>query len=355
MSAAQGLPLSADLDELLARTPRLWDGLRGARVFLTGGTGFFGTWLLESLLHADRALGLGAKVLVLTRDEAAFRAKSPRLAADRRLDFHRGDVRTFEFPPGGFTHVIHAATEASVSLNQEQPELMRDVIVSGTRRALELTERCGAKKFLFASSGAVYGRQSPDVARVAENDPGLTNPLDPPSAYAEGKREAERLCASAAGRGLDATIARGFAFVGPGLPLDAHFAIGNFIRDALAGGPIVVGGDGTAYRSYLYAADLAEWLWTILLKGEAGRAYNVGSERRVAIAELAELVRRVVAPAAEVVVRQAPRPGVPPAQYVPSTRRAREELGLSETVDLEEAVRRTADWARGQAPAAGAS
>src|ERR1700728_2688608 len=118
MSAAERSPLAGDLDEILKRTPRLWDDLRGARIFLTGGTGFFGIWLLESLLHADRELGLGAKAVVLTRDEAAFRSRCPRLAADRRLDFHRGDVRTFEFPPGGFTHVVHAATAAREALHQ---------------------------------------------------------------------------------------------------------------------------------------------------------------------------------------------------------------------------------------------
>ncbi|MDO8757163.1 MAG: NAD-dependent epimerase/dehydratase family protein [Elusimicrobiota bacterium] len=324
--------LAADLDELLARTPRLWEGLRGARLFLTGGTGFFGTWLIESLLHADRELGLGAKILVLTRDEDAFRARSRHLADDRRVDFHRGDARTFAFPPGGFTHVVHAATGPS------------DVIVSGTRRTLEFAAQCGANKFLFTSSGAVYGRQSPAVAHVAENDPSLVKPLDQPSDYAQGKREAERLCVSASERGLDVSIARGFAFVGPHLPLDANFAIGNFIRDALAGGPIVVDGDGTTWRSYLYAADLAEWLWTILLNGRSGHAYNVGSERCVAIAELAEIVRRVVAPAAKVEIRQVPVPGAPAPRYVPSTRLAREELGLSETVALEESIRRTADW-----------
>ncbi len=344
-------PLAADLDEMLARTPRLWDGLRGARIFLTGGTGFFGTWLLESLFHADRKLGLGAKVVVLTRDEAAFRAKSPRLAADRRLDFHPGDVRTFEFPSGGFTHVVHAATQASVRLAREQPELMRDVIVAGTRRTLEFAEQCGAKKFLLASSGAVYGRQRPGVERVAEDDPGFDAPLDPPSAYAEGKRAAERLCAEAAGRGLDATGARGFAFVGPHLPLDAHFAVGNFLRDALRGGPIEVRGDGTPVRSYLYASDLAVWLWTILLKGRPGRAYNVGSERGVTVAELAETVRRVVAPGAEVRIARAPSPGRPAERYVPETARARAELGLGESVGLEDALRRTAAWERARSSA----
>lgn len=338
-------PLAADLDEILSLTPRLWDGLRGGRVFLTGGTGFFGTWLLESLLHADRKLGLDVRVLVLTRDAAAFRARRPELTAHPRLELLRGDVRDFAFPPGGFTHVIHAATEASAKLDREQPGLMRDVIVAGTRRALEFAESSGAKKFLFASSGAVYGRQRPDVARVAEDDPAFAAPLETPSAYAEGKRLAERLCVAASGR-LDATIARGFAFVGPHLPLDAHFAIGNFIRDALNGGPIAVNGDGTPLRSYLYASDLAVWLWTILLKGRPGRAYNVGSERAISVADLAHAAAEAVAPGAEVRVARAPEPGRAPERYVPSTARARTELGLGQHVDLDDALRRTAAWAR---------
>jgi dTDP-glucose 4,6-dehydratase len=351
MSAAERSQLAGDLDEILKRTPRLWDDLRGARVFLTGGTGFFGIWLLESLLHADRELGLGAKVLVLTRDEAAFRVKAPRLAADRRIDFHRGDVRSFVFPSGGFTHVVHAATEADDRLDREQPELMRDVIVGGTRRTLEFAEQCGAKKFLLVSSGAVYGRQRPDVARVAENDPGFAAPLDPPSAYAEGKRAAERLCAEAAGRGLDATGARCFAFLGPHLRLDARFAVGSFLHDALKGGPIEVKGDGTPVRSYLYAADLAAWLWAILLKGRPGRAYNVGSERAISIADLARFVAETVAPGAEVRIAREPAPGLAPDRYVPNTARARTELGLGESVSLEDALRRTAAWERARSGA----
>ena len=342
-------PLAADLDEVLARTPKLWDGLRGARLFLAGGTRFVGTWLLESLLHADRALGLGVKAVVLTRDAAAFRARSPRLAADRRLDFQQGDIGDFPFFPGGFTHAVHAAAAVDARSIQGPSDPERDAIVAGARRMLEFAEQAGVKKFLFVSSGAVYGRQRRDLPRVAENDPSLAAPLDPPSAYGEGKRRAERLCADASARGLDATIVRPFALIGPGLPLNAHFAIGNFLRDALKGGPIDVQSDGTSVRSYLYASDLAVWLWTILLKGTPGQAYNVGSERGVPIAELARLVAAQTAPGTEVRMARQPMPGKLQERYVPDTARARAELSLRESVDLEEALRRTAASERARA------
>jgi len=262
-----------DLDQAVDAVRPGWQGLRNARVFVAGGTGFFGTWLLVSALRAEGRHGLGLELTVLTRNPDAFRERSPHVASHPAVRLHAGDVRSFELPRARFTHLVHCAT-ASSDVPDDLGQL--DVIVGGTRRLLDLAVRSGASRFLFASSGAVYGALPDGMIHVPETHPGAPDPMATRSSYGQGKRIAEHLCALYAQQhGLEPVIARGFAFVGPHLPLDKHFAIGNFIRDGLAGRPIRVTGDGTPLRSYLYASDLAAWLWTILLSGKPCRPYNV--------------------------------------------------------------------------------
>jgi nucleoside-diphosphate-sugar epimerase len=335
-------PLARDLDHILRHTQSLWDEFRGQRIFITGGTGFFGCWLLESFAWANDKLDLNASALVLTRNPEAFRSKAPHLAAHPSIRFHMGDVRSFEFPAGEFSHVLHAATEASAKLNDENPLVMLDTIVEGTRHMLEFTRKCSVRKFLLTSSGAVYGKQPVDMTHIPEDYAGGPDLADLRSAYGEGKRAAEMLCTLYAKQyGLETKIARCFAFVGPYLPLDIHFAIGNFMRDGLQGGPIQVKGDGTPYRSYLYAADLAIWLWTILLRGVPCRPYNVGSEENITIAELAKTIAMAFQPKVEVQIIGQPILDKPVERYVPLTKRAQQELNLKETIALPDMIHKT--------------
>jgi nucleoside-diphosphate-sugar epimerase len=336
-----------DLSHILDHSREIWEEARGKRFFITGGTGFFGIWLLESFCHCNDTLGLGARATILTRDTAAFAQKAPHLAVRPDLTFIQGDIRDFTFPEGEVDYLIHAATEASAKLNHEAPHEMLDAIVAGMRRVLDFAIAANVHKLLFTSSGAVYGAQPSALTQVHEDHLGAPNCLNPASAYGEGKRVAELMAAIHAKQyGTEIKIARCFAFIGPHLPLNTQFAIGNFLRDAMASAPIKVGGDGTPHRSYLYAADLAIWLWTLLFKGQSLRPYNVGSEESHSIASLASLVKHALDSPSPVEIAQTAIPGVPISRYVPATSRAREELGLHTHISLVEAIRRTARWHR---------
>jgi nucleoside-diphosphate-sugar epimerase len=344
--------IAEDVHAVLARQESALLGLKRASVFITGATGFFGTWLLETLLAANREFALGLRVIALSRAPAQFAARSPCLACDPAVEWLTGDIRDFAFPTTPVSHVIHAGAESTTNLNERDPQSMFAVCVDGTRRVLKMAEEKRVERLLFTSSGAVYGQQPTDLSHIPETFLGGPDPLVRKNAYAEGKRAAEFLCglAAADGRLPHATIARCFAFIGPHLPLDAHFAAGNFIRDALVGRPISVRGDGTPFRSYLYAANLAEWLIAILLRGESGVAYNVGSDEAVSIRALAERVAAVAKevwpgrPSCEVAVSLSPRPGDHPSRYVPCIARARNELGLEAATSLDAAIRRTFLW-----------
>lgn len=338
-------PLASDLNFILDHTQPYWSELKNQSIFITGGTGFFGCWLLESLLWANQKFHLNCSVCVLTRDIEAFKKKSPHLASDPLLRFHRGDVRDFTFPEGTFSHIIHAATEASAQLNREQPEIMFGTITKGMRHVLDFAKHCSAKKLLFTSSGAVYGVQPPNVSFLSELYEGDPKNMGEKAPYGAAKKMAEELCIRAANASsLEVKIARCFAFIGPYLPLDTHFAIGNFILAGLHHEPIHIQGDGTPYRSYLYAADLMIWLWTILFRGENKRSYNVGSDRAISIAQLAHVVAGAFEPSVKVEISKKPILGRPADRYVPSIERARKELGLQQRVSLLEAIQKTKVW-----------
>jgi dTDP-glucose 4,6-dehydratase len=345
-----------DLALVLDRARDDFSALRGASVLVTGATGFVGSWLLETAAHANRAAGAGLRVFALVPPDFDVATQAPHLVGLDGVTFVHGDIRTLDRSAlarqhagaGTLDAVIHAAIAVDATTIAANPIPTLDTAVDGTRRVLELARESGASRFLFLSSGAVYGPPPAHLARIPESYLGGPDSTDPRLVYAEGKRIGEMMCACVTrAHGLPTVMARAFAFVGPHLPIDRHFAVGNFMRDTLAGGPVVVGGDGTPVRSYMYAADLAVWLWALLVRGEAGRAYNVGGEQEVDIAALARLVASFGDPPCAVEVRGRAVAGATPERYLPDVRLARETLGLTEQVALDDAIARTLRWHRG--------
>ena len=295
------------------------------RLFITGGTGFFGKSMLDYRLRHPEWPWAKAEWVVLSRSPEQFKSANAALATQPGISFVAGDVRDFAFPEGHFDAIFHAATNAITTMPDDE---MTSVILDGTKHVVEFAKVAGCRKVLFTSSGAVYG---PRISPASEEDDSR-----PVTAYGKGKLEAEKILIESE---LEAKIARCFSFVGPHLNRNIHYAIGNFIQNCLDGKPIVINGDGTPLRSYLYADDLVEWLFAILERGESGRPYNVGSDCAVSIRELAEAVRDAMRSKSEIVVKGKSVTGARPSVYAPSIDRARNELRLGVKVGLEDAIR----------------
>jgi UDP-glucuronate decarboxylase len=320
------------------------------KLLLTGGTGFFGRALLRHWQAQSGASSAPTEVVVLSRAPGEFLDRFPEFRGQEWLHFHRGDILQPETLPRGkrFTHVLHAAADSSLGHGLARME-RHNQIVDGTRHLLDYAANNNIARFLLASSGGVYGPQPQDMLRIHEEYNQMPDPLDPANVYSVAKRYAEHLCALYRDKyGMETVIARCFAFVGRDLPLDAHFAVGNFIRDAVRSEAIQVKGDGSPIRSYMDQRDLAEWLLALLARGKAGHAYNVGSDQEISIRDLAHLVRDLLAPAKAVKIAGSQRDGNFRNRYVPSIDKAAQGLSLRLNHTLPESLIAAADHARGR-------
>ena len=305
-------------------------------LFLTGGTGFFGKALLR---HWKSTRPSFNKIFILSRNPESFLKAYSGLIADLNVEFIQGDILEASKIAlnENIDYVIHAATDSTIGPSLGRLEVFNQ-IVKGTEEVLEFAVNHHCKRFLLTSSGAVYGPQPQGMEKIPESFLGSPESLDPNSAYGLGKKAAEHLCALYSEQhGLDYVIARCFAFVGEDLPLDVHFAIGNFIRDALDGKDINIFGDGTPLRSYMYQEDLADWLMTILFKGNPGVAYNVGSDQAISIQHLATVIRELISPKSKINIHFKEKSSYR-NRYVPDVALAKSELGLSLDFDLNKAI-----------------
>lgn len=336
-----------DLDFVVSLIPEFLSRYSGARFFITGGTGFIGSWLLESLQHANDTAGSEMEFLVLSRDPEKAYQNAPHAFDRVDTKLITGDVRTLKNSVGKFDLCIHAATDVTSSLQAVNPLEIFDTVVHGTRQVLELATAAGASRILLASSGAVYGAQPSNLELVPETYTGAPVLLSTNTIYGNSKRASECLSVAYCSQTqLEICIARIFAVIGPGLPLNDSFAAGNFVRDAMVGDSINIQGDGRSVRSYLYMADVIVWLLRILGFGHAGEAYNVGSEKALSIAELAMQVVSASGKDLSVIAGVISDATTHAARYVPETRKAREELVLAEYTPIDEALRKTMAWSR---------
>ena len=313
-------------------------GLLGKKVFITGGTGFFG----KSLLDFFKGNDINVEVTVLSRNPDKFISTYSELAQD--VNFIKGDIIDIPKVRDKYDFIIHAAAMVTGGDCNNKEFSIVDEIITGTRNILEFANDSQASRILNISSGAVYGRQPEDVEYFVEEYLGAPDTSNPVSAYGEGKRVSELLCAiNKENTGLEYVNARCFSFVGKYLPLDSHFAIGNFIGNGLKNENLMIKGNGTPLRSYMYTDDLVVWLMTLLLLGSNGQSYNVGSDKSYSIKEVAHYVSQFF-PNSNVIIEHEAEVGLSATRYIPSVEKCKNQLGLNIEFNLIDSIRKTVEY-----------
>ena len=337
--------LTADFRAITQSIPSDLKLVVNSNLLITGASGFVGKWLTLSWLSARQELNGNGRLIVVARNVDGLRQLCSIYGATNEVIYIESDIRDLEIPTE-FTpeYVIHAATPASESLNNQQPEEMMSIIIEGQRNILDKSIGSGVEKFLFLSSGAVYGKQPIGVQFIAEDFFGGPLPTDVRSAYHEGKRVAELMGnIQAANNKISFVSGRLFAFLAPYLPLNSHFAAGNFLLDGMKGRDISVRSDGQSIRSYQYGSDLCVFLWALLVRGRSGEAYNVGSDVEVSISNLAHQIKSTLSSVSKVEIIGEIDPATQ-TRYVPNIGKIKTELSVSNVVDLPTSIARTARW-----------
>lgn len=323
-----------------------WDRFAGKNVLVTGAAGFLPAYFVETLLALkDRGSApKGVVGLVRNRGKAEARFKHHRAREDFTLV--ESDLSGPLPESGAFDYVIHAASQASPRYYLTDPVGTLTPNVIGTYNLLEKARRDGTEGFLFLSSGEVYG-QPTGPGLIAETDYGHMEPASVRSCYGESKRMGETMCVSAHHQySVPTYIGRPFHTYGPGLAADDGRVFADFVADIVAGRNLTIKGDGTARRAFCYASDAIIGLFTIMLKGQPARPYNVGNDTAcVSIRELAEiLVDAFPERALEVILDSSKASATyaksPIASNCPNVSALR-RLGWKPRVDIAEGFRRT--------------
>ncbi len=352
-----------DLEYIAANLAEEFLRLEGRNLLITGGAGFLGHYLVQAALHWNRARARQPiRVTVFDSYVRGVPQWLRRLEGnpDLRLVTHNM-AEPLPANMGEFEYVIHAASIASPTYYRKDPIGTMDANVNGLRNLLE---HARARKstgkpfegFLFYSSSEIYGDPSPENIPTPETYRGFVSCTGPRACYDEAKRYGETLCVNFARQvGIPVKVARPFNNYGPGLKITDRRVLPDYARDVLGGRDIIMLSDGSPTRTFCYVADAICGYYKILVKGRPGEAYNIGVETpEISMAELAE---RVVTLARELfgyqgrVVHQASQDREylldNPSRRCPVIEKARRELGYSPSISLDEGLRRTLLWYRG--------
>lgn len=327
------------------KDPKVFADLQDKTVLITGGTGFMGKWLAEMINYVNEAHSYNIKLYVLARDIAKFKTEMPHLADKPFIRFIEQDVKNVHDLPQDINYIIHAAGSPDNRDHVSLPIRTVETFYKGTQAILDAASRLPAlHKLLHVSSHLVYGKNEAGNL-IDEKFAGNVELNSINNVYGESKRIAETLCSIYRHQfKLPIVIVRPFAFIGPYHDLEKPWAINNFIRDGILGGPIRIIGNGSTIRSYLYASDMAYWILKTLVKGQPGENYNIGSKEAISLDTLAGKVKASINNNVEILSKSSKENYSNLSKLVPDTSKISRQIGVEETFGIEDAIKKTIVW-----------
>lgn len=325
-----------------------WETLRDKSVLVTGGGGLLAAYLIKALLTASRLRGLNVQIKCITRSNRGVESRLTAFLGAPDMSVWQHDISQplpSNFPRADF--IVHSASQASPKYYGIDPVGTLLANSAGTMYLLDHATKVRAERFMFFSSGEVYGVPTDPDRLVGELDYGYLDPMTVRSCYAESKRIGETMCAAwAQQHRLHTSVVRPFHTYGPGMALDDGRVFADFVADVVARRDIVLKSDGQAKRPFCYIADSTIGFLTVLLKGGAGEAYNVGNpEAEISIRELAVVVaglfpERGVGTRFEVPINSNAYLKSPISRSCPAIDKIK-RLGWSPTIGVKDGFRRT--------------
>jgi dTDP-glucose 4,6-dehydratase len=310
----------------------------GSTITILGGTGFIGQWLIQALNEFGSNFGFSSEIRVVTRDaRKAHRLLVEELGLKLKIaeyDFTSGstDLEKSDF-------FINGATPSQKKTGLQNTD---SVYISSVNASYSIIR--SAKKYrnipkvVNLSSGIVYGSQEISERNQIERSIFIT--LNSRSGYLNAKIDSELIFSEAAAAGqVNSVSPRLYAFAGPGIVLDEHFAVGNFLRDGLEGNQIVINGNPSTMRSYMYPTDLTIWILSALLEPK-NLNVNIGSEIPISMLDLANLISDMTSKKGVKILGD----DKVASNYVPSTLCFRQNYGVSEQIDLSNGLERWIEW-----------
>ncbi len=354
----------ADLEYMHKALAPEWPALAGRRLLITGGAGFLGYYFTQAATHYNRSAGKSQRIDITVYDNLARGAPAwlEELRANNELKLETHDMR-LPLPKGfgPFDYIIHGASIASPTYYRAHPVATMDVNINGLRNLLDYAlaskgTSTPVQGLLFLSSSEIYGDPEPKAIPTPENYRGFVSCTGPRACYDEAKRYGETLCTVfARAHGVPTRIARPFNNYGPGLKINDGRVLPDFARDVLAGRDIVMLSDGSATRTFCYAADAIMGYYKVLVKGRDGEPYNIGTETPEI--SMKELAARVVAASQRLfgykgkVVYQASNDKDylvdNPNRRCPIITKAREHVGYEPKISFEDGLDRSLLWYHG--------